>query len=218
MSEPISLRTSEHEEAIRSLEWAAIQAKEISRDPYYWKWVLISLHNAAQGFMVLAMWSGNGLRSMPDKDAVKWLQAYRDGTSFPKDRLDKFLNLYKKCKDSRNFNYVGSAAFEATPEHDASFEDLNEFRNEFIHFTPKGWVLELQGLPSMLNQVLELIKFFGWESTHILWHEKSHRTRAKWAHRSLQRTMAKLQRQQKTTKTQPQTPQTVQPRPWPDAH
>lgn len=62
MSEQKFLRTSEQEEAVRSLEFAAHQAKEIVNDPYSWKWVLISLHNAAQGFMVLALWNGNGLR------------------------------------------------------------------------------------------------------------------------------------------------------------
>lgn len=193
MEESKFLRTSEQEEAVRSIEWAAQQAKEIVKDPYSWKWVLISLHNAAQGFMVLALWNGNDLLSMPDHVAAKWLKAYREKNPLPESRLDNFLNLYAKCKISENFNYCGSQPFRSTESQDSAFHDLNNFRNEFIHFTPKGWLLELNGLPSLVVDVLKLISFFGWQSTSILWYEQHHRIRAKWAHRSLLRTMKSVE-------------------------
>lgn len=189
------LRTSEHEEAVRSLEWAAKQASEIASDPYQWKWTLIALHNAAQGFMVLALWNGNGLLTMPDHVAAKWLKAYQGNRQFPEDRLDSFLNLYDKCKNPANFNYCGSLAFAGSAEHDESFSDLNEFRNEFIHFTPKGWSLQLDGLATVVLHALDMIGHFGWCSTSILWHERDHRVRAKWACRALQRTARKLEAQ-----------------------
>lgn len=192
MSEAKYLRTSEHEEAVRSLEWASRQAKELAHDPYYWKWVLISIHNAAQGFMVLARWNGNGLLAMPGNLAAKWLKAYREEKPLPDDQLDRFLNLYAKCKAPENFNYCGSVAFKSTVAQDASFKDLNDFRNEFIHFTPKGWSLKLNDLPALVKDVLDLVQFFGWQTTAILWHEASHKVRARWAYRSLRRTMAAL--------------------------
>jgi hypothetical protein len=187
------LRTSEHEEAVRSLEWAAKQAHGISLDPYQWKWTLIALHNAAQGFMVLALWNGNGLLTMPEHVAAKWLKAYNGNRQFPEDRLDSFLNLYDKCKDPTNFNYCGSQSFTGSAEHDVSFSALNEFRNEFIHFTPKGWSLELDGLATVVLHALDMISHFGWRSTSILWHERAHRVRARWAYRSLQRTARSLE-------------------------
>ncbi len=186
------LQTSEHEEAVRSLEFAALQAQAITNDLYAWKWVLISLHNAAQGFMVLALWNGNGLLSMPDDVAMKWLKAYDNNEKFPKDRLDKFLNLYSKCKKSDNFNYCGSVAFQSTNSQDASFKDLNDFRNDFIHFNPKGWSLCLVGLPALVIDVLELIQFFGWNSTAILWHEIEYKERAIRAYESLSKAMTAL--------------------------
>jgi len=189
------LRTSEHEEAVRSLEWAAKQASAIASDPYQWKWTLIALHNAAQGFMVLALWNGNGLLTMPEHVAAKWLKAYEGNRQFPEDRLDSFLNLYEKCKNSANFNYCGSQAFAGSAEHDTSFSALNEFRNEFIHFTPKGWSLQLDGLPTVVLHALDMISHFGWGSPSILWYERKHRVRAKWACRSLWRTALKLEAQ-----------------------
>jgi hypothetical protein len=64
----IWLRTDETEEALSALEMAANSAKSLTNDLYYWKWVIIALHNSLQGFMVLALRRGNGL--LPLKDNI----------------------------------------------------------------------------------------------------------------------------------------------------
>ena len=189
------LRTNERQEAVRSLEWAELQARSLLDDPYLWKWVFIALHNAAQGFMVLALWNGNGLLTLSDKAAEKWLDAYNNGGQFPIDKLDNFLNLYMKVKDKNNFHSYGASSFIPGSTHDKSFTRLNDFRNEFIHFTPKGWSLQLQGLPHVCLDVLDLIQFFGWESTAILWHERVLVERAKRALKRLRRTLTNLKAQ-----------------------
>ena len=186
------LRTDEREDAVRSLEWAEVQSRLLADDPYLWKWVLISLHSAAQGFMVLALWHGNGLLTLTAKGAAKWLDAYEKGRPYPNDRLDNFLNLYAKVKDSHNFHFVGAGPFLPGTTHDLSFERLNEFRNTFIHFTPKGWSLQLQGLPSIGLDALDLVQFFGWQTTAILWHKRVHLVRTKRAVKRLRRTLQAL--------------------------
>ena len=173
------LRTDEHEEAVRSLEWAEIQARGLVGDPYLWKWVLIALHNAAQGFLVLALWDGNGLNTLQPRIAEKWLKAYENGGPFPAEKLDHFLNLYAKVKDSNNFHTVGAGPFIPGASSDWSLERLNEFRNTFTHFTPKGWSLELAGLPSICLDTLNLIQFLGWESTAITWYRRIHQVRSR---------------------------------------
>ncbi len=188
------LRTDEQEEAVRSLEWAEVQANLIATDCYLWKWVLISLHNAVQGFMVLGLWNGNGLLSLTPKAAEKWLIAYNNGKPFPVDKLDNFLNLYNKIKDPNNFNTFGSSHF-IPSNHDASFKYLNDFRNEFIHFTPKGWSLELAGLPQICLDILDLIQFLGWNTTAILWHKQTLPKRAKKAHKKLRLLLLELKSQ-----------------------
>lgn len=72
---------------------------------------------------------------------------------------------------------------------------LNEFRNEFIHFTPKGWALELEGLPRVALDALDLMQFFGWDSTAIRWHKRVQIVRAKRALKRLRRTLLKLGQQ-----------------------
>ena len=187
------LRTDEREEAVRSLEWAELQARSLAVDAYLWKWVLISLHSASQGFMVLALWNGNGLLALRDTVAARWLDAYTKGGPYPTDKLDEFLNLYKKVKNKDNFHVVGAGPFIAGATHDGSFGQLNKIRNEFIHFTPKGWSLELRGLPRVCLDALDLVQFFGWESTAILWHKRVLMVRAKRALKRLRRSMLALQ-------------------------
>ena len=184
------LRTGEHEEAVRSLEWAELHARQIAADPYLWKWVLTALHNATQGFMVLALWNGNGLLALRPRIAEKLLKAYQTGGPFPGEKLDEFMNLYAKVKDGNNFHTVGAGPFKPNATADRSLKLLNEIRNEFTHFTPKGWSLELAGLPRVALDALSLIQFLGWESTAITWYRRAHQVRSKRALRRLRNTVS----------------------------
>jgi hypothetical protein len=174
---PRYLRTDEQDDAIRSLEWAARLSQSVATDRYLWKWILVALHNAAQGFMVLALWDGNGLRALRDNVAAKWLKAHRLGAPYPVEKLDEFLNLYAKVKTRRG----SKAAFQPGANHDRSLRRLNAFRNEFIHFAPKGWSLELALLPPICRDTLDLIEFLGWKSSQVLWHKQTHVRRGKGA-------------------------------------
>ncbi len=49
-----AIETNERIEAVRALDKAREELRRVLADPYYWKWVIIALHNALQGFMVLA--------------------------------------------------------------------------------------------------------------------------------------------------------------------
>ena len=186
------LRTDEQEEAVRSLEWAELQARTLATDAYAWKWVLIALHNAMQGFMVLALWNGNGLLALRPKVAKKWLEAYESGGPFPAEKLDEFLNLYLKVKDPENFHTIGTGPFVPAGTHDQSMNYLNEFRNMFTHFTPKGWSLELAGLPRICLNTLEVMNFLGLQTTAVLWYKPTRRTRAERALKRMTKTLLRL--------------------------
>lgn len=175
------LRTDETEEAISALEMIAEAVPSLIADTYRWKWVIIITHNALQGFMVLALRHGNGLLALKDEIAAQWLKAYREGGEYPVEKLDNFLNLYKKVKSDRMLCYGHSKKFKATPDHNRSVKKLNELRNEFIHFVPKGWSLELTGLPEICIACLEVIEFLGWESGNIILYKEIQQKRATFA-------------------------------------
>jgi hypothetical protein len=185
------LRTDEFEEAVRSLEWAELQARGLVADPYAWRWLIVALHNAAQGFMVLALWRGNGLLTQSPRAAKKWLKAYESGVPFPSSELAKFSDLYARV--TSEIQAAGQGAFRPAPTLDASIERLNGIRNTFTHFNPMGWSLELAGLPRICLDTLDLLQFLGWESTAIRWPRRVLVSRAKRALKLLRRNMVALE-------------------------
>ncbi|MFC7369427.1 hypothetical protein [Vreelandella zhaodongensis] len=172
------LRTDELEESVSALRMMRDTALKVANDVYQWKWIVIASHNALQGFMVLALRNGNNLTVMPDKLAGKWLEAYRADKPLPEERLDSFPNLYKKIKGEDMERLVMSRCFTATAEQDRCVKKLQELRNDFIHFIPKGWSIEVSGLPSLCLAIIEIIEFLGWESFNVLWHNEGQREEA----------------------------------------
>lgn len=171
-------RTNHFGEAVAAIEAVADFSASVVTDPYRWKWVVVAVHGTVQAFMVLALHRGSGLLAMPDKRRDEWLKKYRAGEPLPADRMDSFLNLYDKVKTEAAVGWVHSKPFASGESHDESMRKLNEIRNEFIHFMPKVWALELAGLPSICLECLAVARFLHGEGGNILWHKAEQRERA----------------------------------------
>lgn len=165
------LRTDEHEEAIFALETAAEWSGRIEAEIDYWKWVVVALHNSMQGFMILALRGSDGLLPLRDHVTEKWVTAHRENGEYPIEKLDSFLNLYRKVKSDSMLFYVHSKKFVPNGSQDFSIKILNELRNNFVHFLPRSWSLEISGLPEICLDCLSLIEFLGWECKNIVWYK-----------------------------------------------
>ncbi len=148
------------------------QISQVKSDVYRWKWVIIALHNALQGFMVLALRGSSNFHLVKADDADKYLAAIRgEGEPFPGEKLDYFLELYKKIKSKRMKMYVHSQPFKPSANQTRHVKKLHEFRNEFIHFLPKGFSLEVSGMPVVVKDCLSVISFLAFESGNVFWVE-----------------------------------------------
>jgi hypothetical protein len=172
------LRTDEREEAVSALEAVAEWSGRVATKIDYWKWVVLALHNATQGFMVLALRGSDGLRPLKEDVATAWLTAYREGSDYPVEKLDSFLNLYKKVKSDSMLFFIHSKKFIPSGSQSRSIKKLNSLRNDFIHFLPRSWSLEVSGLPEICLDCLALVESLGWECGNVLWHKEEHRERA----------------------------------------
>lgn len=172
------LRTNEQEEAVSSLEATSDWVRRVERDVDFWRWVVLALHNSTQGFMVLALRGSDGLLPLRDKIASQWVEAYRTDGKYPEEKLDSFLNLYKKIQSDRILFFVHSAKFVPTGTQDRNVRKLNALRNDFIHFLPRSWFLEVSGLPRLCLDCIEVVRFLGWECGNVLWHEEPRQDRA----------------------------------------
>ncbi|MDT8419215.1 MAG: hypothetical protein RQ754_02185 [Desulfuromonadales bacterium] len=189
----IWFRTDEFEEATLSLEKVAETSDQIANDPSQWRWVVIALHNAVQGFMVLALRGTNNISILELESAKEWLKALPTGGPYPKfEKLDSFLNLYKKIKSDRMLMYGHSKKFTPQGSQGGSIKKLNQFRNEFIHFIPKGWSIEVSGMPSICIDCLNIIGFLGWESGNVRWDENDIEVRAEGALRKACKTLENI--------------------------
>ena len=161
------LRTDEELETVDAIRMALRFAEEVRCDNTRWKWVIIALHNATQGMMVLALKRKDRANVFSRNDADK-VRVARETRSLPPPDpyLDKFINLYDKVKLIR-----GAGSYFLSPELDADdLKRLNDIRNVFIHFTPKSWSLELAGLPRFCLVATRLIAFLGWETDSVFWY------------------------------------------------
>lgn len=171
------LHTDEHEEAVSALKTVAEWSGQIEGDILLWRWLTVALHNTIQGFMVLALRGSDGFLPLKDNVASQWLSAYREGGDYPVEKLDSFLNLYKKVKSKKMLYFIHSKRVVATDTQDRSVKKLNAIRNEFIHFLPRSWSLEVSGLPKICLDCLALVEFLAWESGNIIWHKERHNER-----------------------------------------
>ena len=181
------METDEYRDAIVSLQLVSELLPRVRASQYLWKWIVISMHNALQGFMVLALKGTDSLRVLTEKNARKWLEAYKRGDgSYPKPRMDLFPKLYDKVKSDAMMIYGISRKLEPSESQDESAARLIDLRNGFVHFTPKLLSLDITGLPIVIRDVAEIIEFLGFESKNVVWYEEIEEEQSRFLVRMIQ--------------------------------
>ena len=86
-----------------------------------------------------------------------------------------------------------SKKFIAAGSQGRSIKKLNELRNDFIHFIPKGWSIEVSGIPQISIDCLAIIEFLGWDSGNIVWQKSSVQNRAEIALEKAKKTILTIE-------------------------
>ena len=139
-------RISEEKNAIDYLEKAAFFIKETSANYNHWKWVIIGLHGALYGFAIAAC------RGYDSKSVLT-----------EKGRLISFWQALKRCQDPKHMKMlIFSTHLVLSKKQKNSIKSLkSHFRNEFEHFKPKGWSIDISVIPEIAIDVLEVIRFLA---------------------------------------------------------
>jgi hypothetical protein len=110
---------------------------------------------------------GNDLLVASPESAAAWLDAHENGAPYPDTMMDDFLSLYKKLKKHELLGF----RFKPNGTQGGNVRRLNRFRNQFVHFMPQGWSIELSGMPQICCDCLEVVAQLGeyglctrWES------------------------------------------------------
>ncbi len=175
------IRTDTTEDALSSLELASDFYDEGAKDDRYWKWFIVALHAGIQGLFALALENGNALLVQKPSVMVKMLSAYGAGGNHPEPHMDNFLKLYKKLQCKENLRSTESLPLPLSSQQELAICNLNELRDEYLHFNAKSWSIERQLIVLQAKDCLDVANFIVFQSRTILWYDQSNHERAKTA-------------------------------------
>lgn len=178
------IRTDEHQDVLASLEQCAFSLAQVRRSERAWKWVILSLHSALQGAMACHLSGTEQLGALEKRSVENWhqwnekcIQDDAEDSGDPRrkrlarERLADTNELFRRlhCSEARIEDGCGRV-ISITDQQRASFQLLHDRRNEFTHFSPKSWIIDLcsikQAIEDVLN-VLCLIADDGWPFRHM---------------------------------------------------
>ena len=132
------LRLTEETNALDYLEKANSFILLADRDPIAWKWVILCLHTALYGFAICALRGTN-----PDNVTYT--------TKKGQQKLITFGDAIERCQNPQFMQMTIMSRQLVLDEADREAVRLlkKTFRDNFEHFIPKGWSIEIHGFPEM---------------------------------------------------------------------
>jgi hypothetical protein len=169
----VYLRTDEAEDVIASLELCQDCLLLLKEQPARWKWLMVALHNAAQGAMACHLSGTAQLGALEKMSARRWLEhltASRCTRPAPKERLADFTELLSRLSSANKRLELAGPIIQVSEDQKRSLKKLNDLRRGFAHFTPKGWSIELSGMPAIIGDtaaVIGSIADASWAFRHL---------------------------------------------------
>jgi hypothetical protein len=143
------VRFDELENLLASLDMLAVLSGQFERKrgATYWKWLIIGAHDAVQAAIICAIADSTGTNVLSKKSARAVLDWLEDSSKkYPGKFMADFRTLLKRAR------------IKFSTQERKDIRKLHGFRNEFVHFTPKSWSVELLGLPRIVGAALRLVE------------------------------------------------------------
>ncbi|MED4229486.1 hypothetical protein [Neobacillus cucumis] len=194
------LRTDELENAIDFLEKAAYHYNN-KEDKYWFKWLMISLHGALYGFGVCAVKGTYTERVLEMKLGRKRFEQKR------KETIEHFKKLGYEIEDESILDDIieynasdllaikkildccqsetymmqrsDSKILKITDIQDEAIDKMIFYRNDFIHFKPRGLTVITEGSDWIVKAVVDVIRFLALESNNVNYFEEKNREKVK---------------------------------------
>ena len=142
--------------------------------------MIVAAQSALQGALVCALSGTAGIGALRKELHVAWLDWFdhRQGPP-PDERLASFLTLLKWGTNEKRIRYGGGGApLKLTKAQMRDIKRLHGyFRNSFMHFAPKGWAIEVAGLPRMVLATIEATEFLMLNQPRVRMHLSGNQAR-----------------------------------------
>jgi len=164
------ISTDELKDAVFSLRIVNDLLERVRSDPFFWKWIVIILHNALQTLMVAVLYDWCKVGSSRWKKSRKILQKWKDlhnMTKRPKilsDKLEEvymadFMEIYENLKAHRIDGITLDKPFEPTEKQEERIRDLIFWRNHFVHLLPATRLLNAWEYLRLMPTCVEFTEF-----------------------------------------------------------
>lgn len=171
------IRTDEGEDVAGSIRHAIRCFNAAGHDDQEWKWAALALHAALQGTCVCHLvTTASPVGAVTKGNAVEWLRYFEALPSNPsapppQTYLMALPDLLKKIRKPHSAGDRTNKA--GISLSDAELAWLKRFhesvRNQFIHFEPAGWSLEVSGLRDLarlVSRIITEVLSVGWAFRH----------------------------------------------------
>jgi hypothetical protein len=156
-------RTSPALLAMHACERAAAEYKAaMSGEAARWFFAITDMHQALTAALVEALSGTAGIGALPKKHQKQWLDYFnaRNATDIEppaEDRVVTFGELLDRACDTANVHDMhGTLALTENEKRDLL--RLNDFRNDLAHVKPRGWSLEIAGLPRIFGAAAKAMR------------------------------------------------------------
>lgn len=171
------IKTDEAEDVAGSLRHVVRAAECAGEDPQAWKWVVLALHSALQGACICHLTTTAApVGAVTKKNAAEWLEYFEASRTNPTLKppkthlmsLPDLLKAVRRPNPNPCFN-LGNAIQISDSEMNWLSRFHETFRNQFVHFEPAGWAIEVSGIPEIAKLIARIIKDIceaGWAFRH----------------------------------------------------
>lgn len=159
------LRLTEASNALDYLKRAQDFIRQVDDDDAAWKWVVTSLYGALYGFMICA------LRGTNSRNVVFPKTFGKKPNQKTVEHLISFNEALRRCQQTNpKLMWLTRCALTVTPDQMKSIQKLqDDFRHQFEHYQPKGWSIEIHGMPDLCLDALAVLRFLLID-TNVIWH------------------------------------------------
>lgn len=139
--------------------------ERVPNDEKAWKYAIISMHNALQGYICISLRNGNSFQTWNEAHLKKWYVAYKNNRKLPNTKLDYFIELFDK------------AFIDVTTLNRKNIEWLNEIRNDFIHFNAYSFSVPRDSAILCCREAMKAIKLTPLKAVRIFFTMKNRKMR-----------------------------------------
>jgi hypothetical protein len=171
------VQTDEAEDVAGSIRHVIRAAQFVKEDSAALKWVVMALHSALQGACICHLTTTAApVGAVTERNAGEWLNYFEDtrtnpNAKSPKTHLmglpDLLKAVRKPCSAGDGSNVVGVLITESELNWLSRFH--KNIRNQFAHFEPMGWSIEVSGIPEIAKVIARIIRDIlemGWAFRH----------------------------------------------------